>query len=143
MNDLQYQKEMDEALQAARRAADLLNQAEDLVRSAGNWGLWDMLGGGMLSTFMKHSKMDDAQETLTRARDALRTLQKELADVNMMIDTPIEVGDFLRFADYFFDGLIVDWMVQSKIDEAKRQVQEAKSRVTGIIRQLEGRRGSY
>ena len=44
--------------------------------------------------------------------------------------------DFLRFADYFFDGAIADWMVQSKIRQGRRQLQQAIARVEEIRRQL-------
>ena len=49
----------------------------------------------------------------------------------------IETGDFLSFADWFFDGFVVDWMVQDRINQASRQVAEAIQRVEGILRQLQ------
>ncbi|WP_242946310.1 hypothetical protein [Anaerostipes sp. 494a] len=48
----------------------------------------------------------------------------------------IETGDFLSFANWFFDGFVVDWMVQDRINQASRQVAEAIRRVEGILRQL-------
>ena len=47
------------------------------------------------------------------------------------------LGDFLSFADYFFDGIIADIMVQSRIKEAKKQVEDAIRRVQYILAQLE------
>ena len=46
------------------------------------------------------------------------------------------MGDFLRFADFFFDGFIADWMVQSKIRKGQQQVRQAIRRVEDIRRQL-------
>jgi hypothetical protein len=46
------------------------------------------------------------------------------------------VGDFLSFADFFFDGFVADWLVQDRINEARRQVENAIRRVQEIIRQL-------
>ena len=37
----------------------------------------------------------------------------------------LNISDFLSFADYFFDGIIADWMVQSKIKDARFQVDKA------------------
>ena len=48
----------------------------------------------------------------------------------------LDVGDFLTFADYFFDGIIADWMVQTRIKDAEAQVEEAKQRVTRIRSRL-------
>ena len=53
--------------------------------------------------------------------------------VNLNINT----GDFLSFADYFFDGFVVDWVVQDRINNAKRQVEEAIRRTESIVSQLQ------
>ena len=135
MNELQ-QKEIREALVAAQETLELLEQAKALLDSAGNWGLWDMLGGGMLVTYMKHSKMNKAQETMEQAKRSVLRLQKELRDVDRTLDVSLHVDDFLRFADYFFDGLIADWLVQSRIQEAKEQVTEAKRIICRVMDSL-------
>ncbi len=48
----------------------------------------------------------------------------------------IETGDFLYFSDLFFDGIVVDWMVQDRIIQATQQVEEAIRRVEEILKQL-------
>ena len=48
-------------------------------------------------------------------------------------DLQINIDEFLEFADWFFDGLFVDWAVQKKIEEA----QERTSRVLDQIMQLQ------
>ncbi|MEA5016873.1 MAG: hypothetical protein VB099_20185 [Candidatus Limiplasma sp.] len=121
--------EITEAVQAADRALNHLRSAKDCLNSAGNWGLADMLGGKLLTTFMKHRKMNDAERELTLARDAMRSFARELRDVNGAVEIEIRVDDFLSFADYFFDGLIVDWMMQSRISAAKKQVADAIDQV--------------
>ena len=50
----------------------------------------------------------------------------------------METGTFLTFADYFLDGFLTDWLVQTKILEAKRQVDDAIEKVEYILRQLGG-----
>jgi hypothetical protein len=42
----------------------------------------------------------------------------------------------LSFADFFFDGVVADWLVQDRINEARRQVDDAIWRVQEIINQL-------
>ena len=70
-----------------------------------------MFGGGFISTMVKHSKMDQAKQNMEEARNDLRNFSRELNDVNMTCHLDIETGDFLSFADWFFDGFVVDWMV--------------------------------
>ena len=48
----------------------------------------------------------------------------------------INSGDFLTFADYFFDGFVADMMVQSRIRDAQRQVDDAIYRVESILSRL-------
>lgn len=136
MSEVDYSRELREAVEAGNEALNYLQKAKESLNSAGNWGLWDMFGGGLLSTFMKHSKMEDANSLIQDARSALRRFQKELTDVDTVADFHIETGDFISFADYFFDGLIADWLVQSRINDAKLQVDNAIQRVNYIMEQL-------
>lgn len=129
-------KEITEAVRAADMALQSLEEAGTYLSKASDWGIWDMLGGGMFGTFMKHSRMDDAKQAMETAKHHLRRLKRELLDVELPGEFKLDVGNFLTFADYFFDGIIADWMVQSRIREAADQVEEAKQRVRHIQRQL-------
>ena len=129
-------REMKEALDAGERALSSLRNAQEKLNSAGNWGLFDMFGGGLFSTIMKRSKMDDAQQLMEAAKTDLKRFQRELKDVNIPLDLRMEVGSFLSFADFFFDGFVVDYLVQSKISEAKEQVSDAIIRVEQILNEL-------
>ena len=129
-------REMKEAMDAGERALSSLRNAQRKLNSAGNWGLLDMFGGGLFSTIMKRSKMDDAQELMEAAKSDLKRFQRELKDVNIPLDLRMEVGSFLSFADFFFDGFVADYLVQSKISEAKEQVSDAIIRVEQILSEL-------
>ena len=118
------EKEKREAIEAGRRALNSLQAAKENLNSAKNWGLVDMFGGGFFTTMLKHSKMDQAKRNMEQAKYDLRNFSRELNDVNMVCNLNIDTGDFLSFADYFFDGFVVDWVVQDRINNAKRQVEE-------------------
>lgn len=127
---------MKEAMDAGERALGTLKRAQEKLNSASNWGVFDMFGGGLFSTIMKRSKMSDAQNLMETAKMDLKLFQKELKDVNVPLDLRIEVGSFLSFADFFFDGFVADYLVQSKISEAKEQVSDAIFRVEQILKEL-------
>ena len=84
-----------------------------------------MIGGGFITTKIKHGKMNEAERAMAAARNSIRNLKKELSDVDQLVDVDLNISDFLSFADYFFDGIIADWMVQSKIKDARFQVDKA------------------
>lgn len=73
---------------------------------------------------------------MEEAKRDLQTFSNELRDVSQSISLDFSSGDFLRFADYFFDGLVADWLVQDRIHNARQQVDEAIRRVEQILRQL-------
>lgn len=136
MENSNYRREVDEAIRAGYQARSSLLQAKDCLKSAGNWGLLDMFGGGLFTTFVKRTRMNDAEQLVQQARSDLKRFGKELADVESIADFHVETGNFLTFADYFLDSFLMDWLVQSKIRDAEKQVDDAIAQVEKILRQL-------
>lgn len=136
MESNQMKQEIQEAIYAGERALASLEAAQKELQSARNWGIYDMLGGGFFGTMIKHSKINSASDCLQEAQTHLRAFQRELQDVQGIGEIHIEIGDFLTFADYFFDGLIVDYMVQAKINEARSQAEQAIVYVTRLLDEL-------
>lgn len=131
-------EEVNEAIYAGERALSSLRNAQDELSSAKSWGIVDLLGGGLITDMIKHSKMDRASSYMETAKHDLRVFQKELKDVTVNADFQINVGDFLKFADFFFDGLVADYLVQSKIADAKKEVDKAIRQVEDILADLRG-----
>lgn len=105
-------KETVEAIAAGNRVVDKLIETENSLNSAEGWGMWDMWGGGGLITDMiKHSHIDDARNTASRVKSLLNHFNTELADIKIASQITIEIEGFTKFADFFFDGLIADWVV--------------------------------
>jgi len=136
MDGYMLDKEIDEAIVSGERALASLKTAQEKLNSARNWGIFDMLGGGLLADIMKHSKMNDASAYMEEAKRDLLVFQKELQDVQETIDLKVDVDGFLSFADFFFDGIIMDYMVQSKIAEARKQIEQAIPLVEGLVNDL-------
>ncbi len=131
-------REVGEALGAGERALSSLYLAQEKLNSARKWGIYDMVGGGFFGGLMKHSRMNDAAAYLENAKNDLRVFQRELRDVHLPMDIHVDIGSFLTFADFFFDGLIADYMVQARIAEARSQIDEAVTRVEALLGQLKG-----
>lgn len=125
MNSYMMDKEIQEAIISGERALSSLRNAQEKLNSARNWGIFDMLGGGLITDMIKHSKMSDASSYMEAAKRDLLVFQKELRDVQGQVDLKVDIGGFLTFADFFFDGIVADYLVQSKIAEARSQVEQA------------------
>ncbi len=132
------EQEIQEAVRAGERALTSLRRAKEKLDSARNWGIFDLLGGGFITDMIKHSRMNDAVVLMESARADLQTFQRELRDVYVPTELRMEVGDFLTFADFFFDGLVADYLVQSRIAEAREQVDDAIRQVERLLRDLRG-----
>ena len=133
-------REIQEAIQAGLAAQRALEEMGGDLNGAENWGVWDMVGGGIMATFAKHGCLDDAQDAAYEARRALSRFRTELADVSSEQVPDVELGDFAVFADYFFDGLFADLFVQSRIREAQEQVEAVTQRVERLIVRLRDER---
>lgn len=129
-------KEVKEAIRAGDNAMAALEQVIDSLESASGWGTWDLLGGGFIATAAKHSNIDKAKQYAHHAQRMLSVFNRELSDVNLSTDIHIEIGSFATFADYFFDGLISDWIVQSRIHDSIDDVKKSYYKVDRILKQL-------
>jgi hypothetical protein len=134
-------RETDEAIAAGRRVLPELDAADSELRGARSWGQLDLLGGGLITSLAKHSRIDRARSRVEQAQRCLRDLVRELRDVDFVAtDLTIDVGGFLRFADVFFDNLISDWVVQSRIKNALDRIVETRDRVRQVVWDLERHR---
>ena len=126
-------EEVREARTAGIRALNSLRQAQRCLDSARGWGVLDILGGGLITNLVKHSKLSDAQRCVDQARYDLDAFRRELADVNV---PDVQIDGFLGFADFFFDGFLADFMVQSRINESRARLEDACRRVEDVLRML-------
>ncbi len=78
MDNNQYRIELQEAIAAADDALDSLDCARKALGGARLWGVFDILEGGLFSTLIKRSKMNDAEGYMRDAQTALHRFAREL-----------------------------------------------------------------
>ena len=131
-------REIREAINAGSSARGTADQILRELDSAQNWNTWDMFGGGGIITHVaKHGHLDQAQDLTEELQRKLRRFKTELADVQITADTQVNIDGFLRFADYFFDGLFADWAVGNRISQSKSSVESTRGKITSTINKLE------
>lgn len=128
---MDYEKERREAIEAGERALYSLREARSYISSAKGFGIWDILGGGTFVSLFKHYKIDKARQALDNARYDLQAFSRELRDVRM--DLNIDIGDFLTIFD-LMDNFFADIMVQSRLSDAGRRIDEAIYKVEECLR---------
>lgn len=132
------QRELAEAVSAGERALSIAREVVKDLGGARSWSTVDIVGGGFLADMAKYDKLDQVQDETLELQNALRSFRTELADVTEQVsgDLHLEIGDLLHFADFFFDGLIADWMVHDKIAESHDRAQQTCSQIQRVLKQL-------
>jgi len=131
-------REIKESIDAGEEVLSGLRNAIRTLRKAVNWGTFDMLGGGIIATAVKHSNIDEAKSHIHDVQTCLNRFRRELADVRSsdLPDMNLQFDSFSTFADYFFDNLIFDWVVQSKIHRSLESCEQVYQQVLNIVTNL-------
>ena len=132
-------KELQEVLDAGRDVHVQVQQALNALDSAENWGVVDMMGGGMMTTMMKRDRMNQAKNAMTEIEYLLRKFRAELSDI-AGADTvgAANFGKEWSMMDYLMDGFFIDYMVQQEITESlsnMRRLEKEIERVCATIQQ--------
>lgn len=122
-------KEINDAQKIVEELFPLLDEAEQRFKSARNWGFLDIFGGGFIVDLIKHSKLGSAADTMNKIQYLLECLQRELSEISIPTDFTMNLGGIATFADFVFDGILVDVYMQSKIMSSLKQVQELHERL--------------
>lgn len=138
LNELEAQRrQIKEAVVAGREAGRMTDAILSKLNEAEGWGLADLVGGGLLTDMAKHGALEEAQSLLEELQHALEQFKKELADVNALRELRLQIDGFLRFADYAFDGLFVDWTVLDQINQSKNQIETVRNQIIRVLDHLE------
>ena len=81
----------------------------------------------------------DREQELREIREAINAGNLTLQYLNRAreeLNAASNFGGFLTFADFFFDGILADVFVQSKINDAKKQVDNAVYHIHQIMTDL-------
>jgi hypothetical protein len=131
-----------EALRAAGTATQALSRVRETLDSADGWSTFDTFGGGgLLTSAIKHSRLDEAAEEAARADRSLAALRTELADVpGAALTAPqLAIGELTRFVDVWLDNIFTDLAVQDRINQAQENVERSTQLVHEVRTRLEQR----
>ena len=132
-----HQKEIKEAVSAGTRALGTAVSILSDLDNAQNWGTYDLVNGGLIAGLAKHSYLDEAQNKVITLQSQLRKFKTELTDITIQADMKVNVDGFLRFADYFYDGLFSDWAVLDRIGQSKSSVHSVKTKIENVLSKLD------
>lgn len=112
-----------EALTIAADVLKELRQAKDASRA-------DLLTDSIVADAYKYRHVDRAQGKIPYLQRALRSFNTEMRHVRPLSPAEEPRGsDGLRFADFFYDGLVFDVAAHSRITKSIRSVETAADQV--------------
>jgi uncharacterized protein YlxW (UPF0749 family) len=127
--------EIQEAIDVGQSANSGLARIAEILKSASGWGAVDILGGGLIITAIKHSRINDAKRELQKTQALLQRFQRELDDVNLK--DSLGISKISIAADFLLDGLLFDLIAQSQINKDRERTRKASEKVQEIIKELE------
>lgn len=141
MEDIQKKGQLEQALYTVEELLGELNNAESNLKSARNWGIFDMVGGGLITDLIKHSKIGYAKDSMNRVNYLMDKLRSEINEIKTA-DYTMNVGTFATVADFLFDGVLVDVYMFSKIMQSLDEVRNLRNRINSLrdelLRQIRG-----
>ena len=140
MTDEKLLTEINEAIEVGRDAQMRLRRIQETLRSAKGWGIYDLLGGGLISGMMKRIRMEKAQQQIEELRGSLERFNSELKDVQVQCNTSAELSAWLSITDLVLDDPLSDWLSLSEIKDAKAEIDRTEKEVTALLARLESSR---
>lgn len=133
-------REVAQAVVTGHAAMRVLADALSALRSASSWSTWDTFaGGGLISSAVKHERMDQARARIERAGPALATFSRELDDLGLPGLVLPATDGLTRGVDIFFDNIFTDVAVGRRISASLRSVKQVLGQVAEVVRELEAR----
>jgi hypothetical protein len=132
-----------EAAQAAEAAQDALFEALGGFSRASSLSAVDtFLGGGLVTSLVKQSRMNQAGNAALDAEQCLAALRAKLAALADVEARPVsavgpaDVETVTRVADVWFDNVFTDYLVGSRIHTAQDNVARAIEMVREVQQRL-------
>lgn len=112
-------KEIDEAVAVVNEVEAMVKLAHEKFSAARNWGIADMVfDDSLFFDIMKYNRINDAEGMVHAINAAVQRMNKELKDVNNVYGVYCqEFGSDLKFMDFVFDNIFLDWTVLGRIEE--------------------------
>lgn len=128
--------QINRALKLTDELIGCLDTAERQLSSARNWGFLDILGGGLITDLIKHSKLQNAKTSMEHVNYLMQQLQQILGSISIPGDYRMQIGGFATFADFFFDSGIVDIYMTAKIMNSLEEVRRLKDKCYDLKQRL-------
>lgn len=132
-----FEMEVNQALSTGNDAFDKVRKTEYFLNEA-QFPDKHMWGNGYQSRIVNHQAVDYARDMAYQSRQSLIRFGNEYREVypERPFQVNMELEDFGRFAEVFFNNLITDWIIRQKISKSLITVRGTVNQVGRFVEQL-------
>ena len=131
---MEMQKELRDVKLQADHVLRLIDEALDKIKSASNWGIYDVIAGGMVSSMIKRERMKESNRLMEEIGLALNKLQNEYGDIAWQLPERLSLDLTSELLDVWFDNIFTDLSVQSNLSKQKDQLVKLSQQVKELER---------
>ena len=95
-----------------------------------------MFGGEFFTSWIKRNKIKEANQDISTIAESLKSLNKELEDVDMTLPEGVSDNISDRVWDLWFDNIFTDIRVQGEIKDSLRQLAIFRKSILDLIVKL-------
>lgn len=109
--------EIEEAIEACKRAIETKNIAMNLLESAESWATWDAwAGGGLITDMVKYEKIEAVQVQFKKLSADINQLKREMSDLGENVSLKLaDIDSTTQLFDVWFDNIFTDLKVKAQI----------------------------
>ncbi len=109
--------EIEEAIEACKRAIETKNTAMNLLESAESWATWDAwAGGGLITDMVKYEKIEAVQVQFKKLSADINQLKREMSDLGENVSLKLaDIDSATQLFDVWFDNIFTDLKVKAQI----------------------------
>lgn len=104
-----------EAKKACQEALHLISEAKQILSDTETASLFDLFGGGIFTSLLKRSKIDELNKKIASLQVAMITARRELSDIAIEFDSSISNKDEDLVFDVFLDNIFTDISVHEQL----------------------------
>lgn len=124
------------AINSANYAIGCLNQVQEALQNSSNLGVIDMFSKGFFPSLMKHASLEEAEQALGIAEDAINGLNYDLALLMEYKSVKLNYPKLTSVIELWLDSDFLDCLSVMQINKVSKNVYRTSKRIEDIRKEL-------